>query len=88
MLRAPLAEHDLGFCANLRRNGHQRSVSDSLTPVSWRVAPLQKQLLRMSEGDLDWDAYRSRSRQWEWWGLFATILPAAAVVLMTWKPVL
>lgn len=55
---------------------------------AWRVAPLQKQLLSMTEGELDWELYRSRSRQWEWWGLFATIMPAAAVVLMTWKPVL
>lgn len=57
---------------------------------AWKVAPLQKKLLRMAEDDreLDWKAYRSLSLQWELWGLFATVTPAIAVVLMTWKPVL
>jgi len=57
---------------------------------AWKVAPLQKKLLRMTEGDseLDWAAYRSLSLQWELWGLFATITPLIAVVLMTWKPAL
>lgn len=56
----------------------------------WKVAPLQKQLLRMSEDDkdLDWAVYRAKSLQWELWGLFATITPAVAVILMTWKPVM
>lgn len=56
----------------------------------WKVAPLQKQLLKMTEGDgpLDWASYRSKSLQWELWGLFATVTPAVAVVLMTAKPVL
>lgn len=52
-----------------------------------RVAPLQKELLSMSQaGALDWTAYHSKSLRWELWGLFATLTPAAAVVLMTWKP--
>ena len=57
---------------------------------AWKVAPLQKELLRLAEreGDLDWPTYRSKSLQWELWGLFATITPAVAVVLMTWKPVI
>jgi uncharacterized membrane protein len=57
---------------------------------AWKLAPLQKKLLRMTEGDgeLDWAAYRSLSLQWELWGLFATITPLVAVVLMTWKPAL
>lgn len=56
---------------------------------AWKVAPLQKQLLRMTNsGEIDWPTYRSKSLQWELWGLFATITPLAAVVLMTWKPVL
>ncbi len=67
-------------------------VAFSLSGVAfgWKVAPLQKQLLIMveSDGDLDWTAYRSKSLQWELWGLFATITPAIAVVLMTWKPVI
>jgi uncharacterized membrane protein len=54
---------------------------------AWKVAPLQKQLLRMStDGDLDWTSYRSKSLQWELWGLFATITPMIALVLMVWKP--
>ena len=55
---------------------------------AWKVAPLQKELLRLSEGsgDLDWKVYRAKSLQWELWGLFATLTPAAAVVLMVWKP--
>jgi len=54
----------------------------------WKVAPLQKRLLAMTEGDaeLDWNAYRRASLEWELWGLFATITPAAAVVLMVSKP--
>ena len=54
----------------------------------WKVAPLQKQLLTMCDGDgeLDWAAYRSKSWQWELWGLFATITPAIAVALMIAKP--
>jgi uncharacterized membrane protein len=65
-------------------------VAFSLSGVAfgWKVAPLQKQLLAMAEaqGELDWTAYRAKSLQWELWGLFATITPAAAVVLMTLKP--
>jgi uncharacterized membrane protein len=65
-------------------------VAFSLSGIAfaWRVAPLQKQLLIMAEqdGELDWAMYRSMSLKWELWGLFATITPAVAVVLMTWKP--
>lgn len=64
-------------------------VAFSLSGVAfgWKVAPLQKELLRMSTGtDLDWTTYRSKSLQWELWGLFATIMPLIAVVLMVWKP--
>ena len=67
-------------------------VAFSLSGIAfgWKVAPLQKQLLAMCEGtgELDWNAYRAKSLQWELWGLFATIMPAVAVVLMTAKPVL
>ena len=65
-------------------------VAFSLSGVAfaWKVAPLQKELLRLSErsGDIDWPAYRSKSLQWELWGLFATLTPTAAVILMVWKP--
>lgn len=57
---------------------------------AWKVAPLQKQLLKMTDDGavIDWPTYRSKSLQWELWGLFATFTPLAAVVLMTWKPAL
>ena len=65
-------------------------VAFSLSGIAfaWKVAPLQKELLRLStnSGDFDWTLYRSKSLQWELWGLFATLTPAAAVVLMVWKP--
>lgn len=64
--------------------------SASGVAFGWKVAPLQKRLLRMSETarDFEWTTYRSVSLQWEMWGLFAAVTPAAAVILMTWKPVL
>ncbi|HKO58042.1 MAG TPA: DUF2269 family protein [Thermoanaerobaculia bacterium] len=56
---------------------------------AWKVGPLQKQMLRMAEsGEIDWTAYRAKSLEWELWGLFATVTPGAAVVLMTMKPAL
>ena len=65
-------------------------VAFSLSGVAfaWKVAPLQKELLVLCNGssELDWPVYRSKSLQWELWGLFATIMPAVAVVLMVWKP--
>lgn len=56
----------------------------------WKVAPLQKQLSRMAAAgvELDWATYRRKSIEWEIWGLFATLMPLVAVVLMTLKPVL
>ena len=55
---------------------------------AWKVAPLQKELLALAEGsgELDWKTYRSKSLAWELWGLFATLMPLAAVILMVWKP--
>jgi uncharacterized membrane protein len=54
-----------------------------------RVAPLQKQILAMASAGADatfnWDLYRSKSLQWEVWGLVATLTPIAAVVLMVVK---
>lgn len=67
-------------------------VAFSLSGIAfgWKVAPLQKQLLAMTEnaGGFDWKVYRSKSLQWELWGLFATVTPMIAVVLMIFKPVL
>jgi uncharacterized membrane protein len=64
------------------------SFAASGVAFAWKVGPLQKRLLMMSEGDgdLDWATYRSTSLKWELWGLFATVTPAIAVVLMTSKP--
>lgn len=65
-------------------------VAFSLSGIAfaWKVAPLQKELLALSQGDgeLDWTIYRAKSLQWELWGLFATIMPLVAVALMTIKP--
>jgi len=56
---------------------------------AWKVAPLQKRLLRMcASPELDWPEYRARSLEWELWGLFATLAPAVAIVLMISKPAL
>jgi uncharacterized membrane protein len=65
-------------------------VAFSLSGIAfgWKVAPLQKELLRLSDvaGEMDWPTYKTKSLQWELWGLFATLTPLAAVVLMVWKP--
>jgi uncharacterized membrane protein len=55
---------------------------------AWKVAPLQKELLRLAGAgpSMDWQTYHSKSLQWELWGLFATVTPLVAVVLMIWKP--
>jgi uncharacterized membrane protein len=54
---------------------------------AWKVGPLQKQMLALMEApDVDWAQYRAKSLEWELWGLFATVTPAGAVVLMTMKP--
>lgn len=55
---------------------------------AWKIMPLQKELHRMTagEGEPDWSSYRSKSLEWEIWGLFATLLPFVAVALMTMKP--
>jgi uncharacterized membrane protein len=64
------------------------AFSASGVAFGWKVAPLQRELLIMVESSeaFDWSAYRSTSLRWELWGLFATLTPAAAVVLMVWKP--
>ena len=54
-----------------------------------RVAPLQKQILKLTadanEATFDKATYRSKSLQWELWGLLATLTPLAAVVMMVTK---
>ena len=65
------------------------AFSASGIAFGWKVAPLQKQLLALANttGDtaFDWALYRSKSLQWEFWGLFATVMPLLAVVLMVIK---
>lgn len=54
----------------------------------WKVAPLQKEILgiaRAGEESFDWALYRSKSLQWELWGLFAIVTPLIAMVLMVIK---
>jgi uncharacterized membrane protein len=66
-------------------------IAFSLSGIAfgWRVAPLQRELLAMTrdadDATFDWLAYRSKSLQWELWGLFATLMPAMAVVMMVMK---
>jgi uncharacterized membrane protein len=60
---------------------------------SFRVAPLQARLAALARsgvesGYFDWDGYHTLSRSWELWGLFATLTPVTAVVLMVLKPAL
>jgi uncharacterized membrane protein len=71
----------------------QSLVLFSLAGVMFGVwlAPLQKQLFKMARAaaagePMDWDRYRALSRQWGWWGAWATLAPAGAVVLMITKP--
>lgn len=54
-----------------------------------RVAPLQREIRALAsnaaDASFDWPLYRSKSLRWELWGLFATITPLIAVVLMVIK---
>ena len=65
------------------------AFSASGIAFAWQVAPLQKELLALTrdadETAFDWALYRSKSLRWELWGLFATVAPAIAVVLMVLK---
>jgi uncharacterized membrane protein len=65
------------------------AFSASGIAFAWQVAPLQKELLALTRGadetTFDWTLYRSKSLRWELWGLFATVAPAIAVVLMVLK---
>ncbi|HWA59544.1 MAG TPA: DUF2269 domain-containing protein [Gemmatimonadales bacterium] len=56
-----------------------------------QVAPLQRRLLALARTAANggaWDAerYRSLSRRWEWWGVFAILTPVGALALMVVKP--
>src|SRR5438093_12959213 len=65
------------------------AFSASGIAFAWRVAPLQKEILALTtatrDTPFDWALYRSKSLRWELWGVFATVTPAIAVVLMVIK---
>ena len=57
----------------------------------FRLAPLQARLADLARtgaesGQLDQPAYHALSRQWELWGLVATVAPILALLLMILKP--
>lgn len=54
----------------------------------WKLAPLQQKLFRLaasSPDQFDRAQYKSLLRQWEFWGLWATLAPVAALVMMVLK---
>ena len=58
---------------------------------SFRVAPLQRQLLAMSkagaeQGNFDYEPYRKVVVVWELWGAIALLTPISALIIMTMKP--
>jgi uncharacterized membrane protein len=60
------------------------------TGLVWalRLVPAQLALYRLAEapGELDVAAFRSLLVGWSVWGVIATVMPIAAVVVMTTKP--
>lgn len=56
---------------------------------SVKLAPLQKQIhsiaARATQGTFDKVMYQQKLRQWESWGLWASLLPFAALVMMVLK---
>jgi uncharacterized membrane protein len=63
------------------------AFSASGIAFAWKVAPLQKEIVALTRAgeSFDWTLYRSKSLQWELWGLFAIVTPLAAVVMMVLK---
>ncbi len=55
-----------------------------------RIAPLQRQLLSLTDaqGAFDEMRYAQLAKQWRGWGMLAVALPVVGVVLMVLKPVL
>jgi uncharacterized membrane protein len=64
----------------------------TLSGVFFRVyvAPLQKKIAKFADtadsSDDNWKQYEKIYKQWEFWGLLATLTPVAAFVLMVIKP--
>ncbi|HEV8657264.1 MAG TPA: DUF2269 family protein [Thermoanaerobaculia bacterium] len=63
------------------------AFSASGIAFAWKVAPLQKEIVALTRTgeSFDWTQYRSKSLQWELWGLFAIITPVLAVIMMVLK---
>lgn len=63
------------------------AFSASGIAFAWKVAPLQKEIVALWKAgeSFDWILYRSKSLQWELWGLFAIITPVLAVIMMVLK---
>ena len=52
----------------------------------WKLAPLQRSIAKLaSSAQFDGVAYKSQLRQWENWGLIASLLPLAALCMMVLK---
>ncbi len=65
----------------------------SLSGVAFSVwvVPLQRRMMKLMQagaesGTPDWAAYQALSRIWAFWGAVALLLPAAALILMVFKP--
>ena len=55
---------------------------------SWKVAPLQSKLLRLTSqlsADFDWPKFNKQFHAWESWGLIALITPFLAFIMMVLK---
>ena len=56
------------------------------------VAPLQKKIAKFADSadssNDNWRQYEKIYKQWEFWGLLATLTPVAAFILMVIKPAL
>ncbi len=52
------------------------------------VVPAQKKMLALTKAGsaMDWARYDALSRQWNLWGIVATIAPIIALILMVMKP--
>lgn len=58
-----------------------------------RVAPLQRELLRLAEsgatsGSFEYPRYQALARRWEAWGALALVTPAVGLIFMVLKPTL
>jgi uncharacterized membrane protein len=53
-----------------------------------KLVPLQKQIasLASDKEKFSWEEYLKLSKQWDFWGIIATITPYIAVILMVIKP--